>query len=99
GPDPARSRQGRVTVSAPGACPAGHQAGPRNSRGACSRCRRDAIVAQVLDGAQDSDGGELQRYWGRRWGMTGEAAGGVFVVGGTWPMGVGWVRCPEVTMR
>ena len=29
------------------ACPAGHQAGPRNTRGACSRCRRDAIVAQV----------------------------------------------------
>jgi integrase len=34
-------------VSAPGACRAGHQAGPRSSRGACSRCRRDAIVAQV----------------------------------------------------
>jgi hypothetical protein len=30
--------------------------------------------------------------------MTGEAAGGVFVVGGTWPMGVGWVRRLEVTM-
>ena len=34
-------------MSAPGACPAGHQAGPRKLRGACSRCRRDAIVAQV----------------------------------------------------
>jgi hypothetical protein len=52
----------------------------------------------VLDGAQDSDGGGLERYWGIRWGMTGEAAGGVFVVGGTWPMGVGWVRRLEVTM-
>jgi hypothetical protein len=53
---------------------------------------------QVLDGAQDSDGGGLERYWGIRWGMTGEAAGGVFVGGGTWPMGVGWVRRLEVTM-
>ena len=34
-------------MSAPEACPAGHEAGPRQSRGACSRCRRDAIVAQV----------------------------------------------------
>jgi hypothetical protein len=32
-------------------------------------------------------------------GMTGEAAGGVFVGGGTWPMGVGWVRRLEVTMQ
>jgi hypothetical protein len=30
--------------------------------------------------------------------MAGEAAGGVLVGGGTWPMGVGWVGCPEVTM-
>ena len=31
--------------------------------------------------------------------MTGEAAEGVFCVGGgTWPMGVGWVRRLEVTM-
>ena len=34
-------------MSAPGTCPAGHQAGPGKLRGACSRCRRDAIVAQV----------------------------------------------------
>jgi len=34
-------------VSAPGACPAGHEPGPRNPRGACPRCRRDAVVAQV----------------------------------------------------
>jgi hypothetical protein len=53
---------------------------------------------RVLSGAQDSDGGGLERYWGIRWGMTGEAAGGVFVGGGTWPMGVGWVRRLEVTM-
>ena len=52
----------------------------------------------MLDGAQDSDGGGLERYWGIRWGMTGEAAGGVFVGGGTWPTGVGWVRRLEVTM-
>ena len=34
-------------MSAPGPCPAGHEAGPRQSRGGCSRCRRDALVAQV----------------------------------------------------
>jgi integrase len=34
-------------VRAPGGCPAGHEAGPGKLRGACSRCRRDAIVAQV----------------------------------------------------
>lgn len=44
GARPARSRQGHVTVSAPGPCPAGHQAGPGQSRGGCSR-RRDALVA------------------------------------------------------
>jgi hypothetical protein len=53
----------------------------------------------LLDGAQDSDGGGLARYLGIRWGMTGEAAGGVFVVGGTWAMGVGRVRRLEVTMQ
>ena len=47
GPDPARAQPGRVTVSAPGACLAGHQPGPRTLRGACSRCRRDTVVAQV----------------------------------------------------
>jgi hypothetical protein len=41
----------------------------------------------------------LDRYWGIRWGMTGGVAGGVFVGGGTWPMGVGWVRRLEVTMQ
>ena len=34
-------------VSAPGPGPAGHGAGPGRSRGGCSRCRRDALVAQV----------------------------------------------------
>ncbi len=53
----------------------------------------------VLDGAQDSDGGGLERYWGIRWGMTGEAAGGVFAGGGPGPRGVGWVRRLEVTMQ
>jgi len=36
-----------VTVSAPAECPAGHEPDPRNTRSACSRCRRDAVVAQV----------------------------------------------------
>jgi hypothetical protein len=36
-----------MTVSAPRACPAGHQPGPRAPRGACSRCRRGTVVAQV----------------------------------------------------
>ena len=36
-----------MTASAPGSCPAGHEAGPRQSCGGCSRCRRDALVAQV----------------------------------------------------
>ena len=36
-----------MTVSVTGLCPAGHEAGPRQSRGICSRCRRDAVVAQV----------------------------------------------------
>jgi hypothetical protein len=31
-------------------------------------------------------------------GVAGASAGGVYVGGGTWPMGVGWVRCLEVTM-
>ncbi len=35
-------------MSAPGPCPAGHGAGPGQSRGGCSRCRRDAVVAQVI---------------------------------------------------
>jgi hypothetical protein len=36
-----------VTMSAPAECPAGHEPDPRNTRSACSRCRRDAVVAQV----------------------------------------------------
>jgi hypothetical protein len=52
----------------------------------------------LLDGAQDSDGGGLERYWGIRWGWRVRRLGGVFVVGGTWPMGAGWVRRLEVTM-
>src|SRR5207237_1864654 len=49
--------------------------------------RTPSRLIPVLDGAQDSDGGGLERYWGIRWGMTGEAAGGVFVGGGTWARG------------
>jgi hypothetical protein len=45
-------------------------------------------MAEGWSGTGESDGG-----------MTGEAAGGVFVGGGTWPMGVGWVRRLEVTMQ
>ena len=70
---------------------------PKEAALAATRCL-NPHPEQVLDGAQDSDGGGLERYWGIRWGMTGEAAGGVFVGGGTWPMGVGWVRRLEVTM-
>jgi hypothetical protein len=40
-----------MTASTARICPAGHEADPRNPRGACSRCRRDAVLAQV--GAAD----------------------------------------------
>ena len=53
------SWQGRVTVSAPGPCSAGHQAGPLQSRGGCSRCRRDALVAGFTAAARSLAPGQV----------------------------------------
>ena len=47
GPDPARSRQGRVTVSAPGPARPATRPVRASPAAAVPRCRRDAIVAQV----------------------------------------------------
>ena len=43
-------------MSAPGTCPAGHQA---SSGGACSRCRRDAVVAQVAAAGRSLAAGQI----------------------------------------
>ena len=51
---------------------------------------------RLLDGAQDSDGRGVAAVSGIPMGVAGAVAGGVFVVGGTWPMWVGWRV--EVTM-